>query len=121
MTKSNQYNWPKGSRLSFYNGKGELQLRFKRRSVDFSDELMLNWGPGQRTIYFGLRLAQGDEWSDKLVEECEWRIRYDLNFDGYSVRIVRLSQVSVNFPEEYLWRLVIRTRGYVALKTRSGK
>ena len=85
-------------------------MKYRKRKIDFSDELMLNWSPRQRTIRFGLILKDPSKWSVEFIEESEEAIRYDLNFDGYSVRIIREFELALNFNGEFRWKLIIRTR-----------
>lgn len=89
----------------------------KSRDFDLADGLMGFWPHRQRTVYFSL-CGRAEEVMSWDVEKLEARIRYDLNFDHYSVRIDRLPKRSIvgdghfefDLWDELYWRLRIRER-----------
>ena len=113
MTRPNPFLWPVGSRLNFYNGRGRLLGDFKNRRLDLADTLMLNWPKASRTVYLGIIrvTAEANCWDDNQVLKIEKRIRFDLNFDGYSVSIKRLRPVGqLSLATEFFWKLRVRPR-----------
>lgn len=112
MTKPNPFLWPQKVRLSFYNGRGKELWCSSNRRLDLADELMLWWKKPSRTIYMGVKTASDswNRWSETNASKIEWRIRYDLNFDGYHVTIKRLTKTGrAPCTDEFLWKLIIRT------------
>ena len=89
-----QYMWPPKPLLSFYTGRGKLLFQSKDRRLDLSDSLMLHWRPVSRTVTFGLRSesTRWRTWNEDAIAKMEWLIRYDLNFDAYTVTIKRLTK-----------------------------
>lgn len=113
MTCPNPFLWPMGSVLQFYTGRKRLLRSSKDRRLDLSDTLMLCWNKDSRTVYLGVRCKGNPEllWDEAYVSQIESQIRYDLNFDGYSVTIQRLSALDEMPREtEFLWKLRIRTQ-----------
>lgn len=83
------------------------------RKLDLSDTLMLSWNKASRTIYFGLSTTDTHwrNWGEDNLSAIEKIIRYDLGFDCYYVNIKRISEnQSAKCAEEFLWKLVIRSR-----------
>jgi hypothetical protein len=107
-----KYAWPSRSKLNFYDGWKRLLLSTTDRMFDLSDGLMLNWNKQSRIIYLGISTKNQKIkfWDEENIEKIENLIRYDLNFDWYSVSIDRLSEGGrIPGSEEYLWKLRIRT------------
>lgn len=112
--RSEEFKWPPTSRISLKNGKGKELFASCDRDLDLSDTLMLRWKFVSRTVYFGLRTfsKKWKSWDEENIKKVEWLIRYDLNFDAYSVSVKRLGDVNVPCENEFLWKLVIRPMGW---------
>lgn len=112
MTKPNPYLWPPFVEITFRDGRGKVKLTSKDRKLDFSDSLMLHHVASSRTVYLGMKTSSPKWtcWTEERVLAIEKLIRYDLQFDVYSVRINRLDIPSEQFAcsEEFHWKLVIR-------------
>jgi hypothetical protein len=78
---------------------------------DLADNITPDAPRKTKTLYFGLSTGSKlwTTWDDSNLRSIEWRIRYDLGFDGYHVAIKRLTKRK-NIPctEEFLWKLIIR-------------
>jgi hypothetical protein len=111
--QSEEFKWPPKCHISFRNGRGKLLFDSTDRDLDLSDTLMLNWNPMSRTVYMGLRTSSKNwkTWTDENIKKIEWLVRYDLNFDGYSVSVKRITEINVYCRNEFVWQLVIRTVG----------
>lgn len=109
----NTYMWPFKSRLAFYSGRGTLLFESRDRHLDLSDTLMLHWDKISRSVTFGLRIdsAKPEKWNEDKLLSIENLIRYDLNFDAYSVTISRLGRPGTLCSTEFCWRLIIRPMG----------
>ena len=106
-----KYKWPACGRLTFYRRKDIPLFGTSDRMFDLSDELMgWNWPHDSRTIYMGVstKSVRWKRWSNEALEKIELLIRYDLGFDGYRVRIARLTAGSPSCSTEFLWKLQIR-------------
>lgn len=112
ISKSQEsFAWPSRSRLSFYDGWEKLKFSTTDRLYDLADGLMMSWNKKSRTIYFGLstKSARFKMWNREALESIENRIKYDLNFDGYSVTISRVtSELGKPCSCEFMWKLNIR-------------
>lgn len=109
---ANPYLLPKSSWIRFYNGRGRILAEFKRRKIDFADEIMLFWYKNQRTVIFGLTIRDGRlrSWDLALIDKVEWLLRYDFGFDGYRVIIKRLTDLGGPLTDEFRWKLMIRVQ-----------
>jgi hypothetical protein len=112
MQSSEEYAWPPKCRLSFHDGRGQLIMQSSDRDLDLADTLMLSWPHRQRTVQLSLRTlgVKWVLWSDENLRRIEDLVRYDLNFDGYSVSMARLEGAGRSCREEAVWKLVIRGR-----------
>ena len=119
LTKAQeQYAWPPRCHLRFYRKDGSggyvLWLESRSRLFDLADNVTPDHPYRTRTVYFGVT-ARGNKWrmwNVSNVEKVEWRIRYDLRFDGHPVSIRRLTPVDDRpCSKEFLWRLVVGREG----------
>lgn len=108
--KSEEYKWPPKCHLNFRDGRGRLYFDSTDRDLDLFDNLMLYSETISRTVYFGLSASSSKYtvWNESTVEKIEWLIRYDLNFDGQSVSIKRISKLGASCSDEFIWKLFIR-------------
>jgi len=106
--------WPFNSKFSFYSVKGELLFQSRNRHLDVSDTLMLHWDKVSRSITMGLSIQSEKSltWSEDRLKSIEALIRYDLNFDAYSVTISRLGKAGTRCSTEFRWMLIIRPMGW---------
>ena len=106
-----EFRWPPYPVFTFYDGYGKILFRESDVSLDLSDTLMLHWPKNSRTVYLGL-VSNGKSWStwtEKHITHVESLINYDLRFDGYRVKIQRLTQRRwQSCKKEFLWKLQIR-------------
>ena len=105
MTKKNPYLWPSRSTLVVRDRYGEV-CRSSDRRFDLADAIMLSAKTAQRTVTLSFIL---DDPPDKdMAPDLEKLIRYDIEFDGYSVKLEQ--QEPYDFMVSYEWRLRIRPR-----------
>lgn len=105
---SEHFKWPPKCEIGIYTGdKGKPLLRSTDRTLDLCDALMLNHE--RRRVIFGLstRSSQWLDWNETRLDKIERLIRYDLEFDGYSVKITRLFDYIESCEYEFRWRLSI--------------
>jgi hypothetical protein len=100
--------------MAFKNSRGKLLFDSTDRDLDLSDALMLHWPAVSRTVYLGLNTTskRWSTWTDEAVKKIEWLIRYDLNFDAYTVSIKRLRDLGDSCANEFVWKLNIRPMGW---------
>ncbi|PHK93472.1 hypothetical protein CR162_18545 [Pseudoroseomonas rhizosphaerae] len=105
------FKWPPRSTLRFYRGE-RLVISSSDRLFDLSDELMGWNAPSPRKLTFGLSSLSTNAtwrvWDEKALSLIEGLIRYDLTFDGYRVRIKRVSAPGSPCREEFRWSLDIK-------------
>lgn len=106
--------WPPRSTLSFYTRSGPVSAHQGPglKNLDLSDELMLRWPHGQRTIEMRLstQSTRWHFWDEDALALIEDNIRYDLGDDGYRVIIKRLSGMDQECSIDMCWKLIIRAR-----------
>lgn len=111
MTKANPYLWPAHSSMTFRSAQGRIYFHSHNRRLDLADSLM-NYARN-RTVYldFSTKAQEWEYWDVEKVNAIESLIRYNLGFDGYRVRIVRLLPVSDDYPctSPFSWKLEIRS------------
>jgi hypothetical protein len=114
-TSRDAYRWPPGAVLSFYRPDSTPIHSVRTRDLDLADTLMLNWSESKRSVIFGLRCPKHEWswWSEELLQFAEGLIRYDLEFDGYAVKITRLTSKrgapQLSCACEFRWQLDIKT------------
>lgn len=103
--------WPAWPRLRLLTGRGHEILVSKNRYLDLADTMM-GFRDGQRTFLFGVRTLsrKWDRWTDQAMSNIEWRIKYDLSFDGYSANVTRVSGGGLDCTREAVWKVVARPR-----------
>jgi ribosomal protein L23 len=103
--------WPPKSKIQCFNSNHELIAKSYRGKIDLADELMLNHSSSAPKVAFlsvKTKANSWDCWDKENVGKIEQHITYDLNFDGYEVKIRRLSKVgSIPCEEEFCWELEI--------------
>lgn len=114
MRLSERVKWPPKCVLTFSDGRGKVWLQTTDRAYDLADRLMLSHPHSTRVVHLSVSTEseKWDHWTEENVGKVEEHIRYDLEFDGYSVRLRRLSKVSRTGPSAcwvpFQWRLSIR-------------
>lgn len=108
------YSWPAWSTLTVTNKRGKVLFKSKDRYLELSDSLMLDCQQQSSTVYMGLstKSPKWTKWVDKSLKEIERRIRYDLEFDLYSVSISRVTPITrprSRCTTEFQWKLHIRS------------
>lgn len=87
--------WPPHSKITCFNACGEIIAKSKRSRLDLSDSLML-WRKSNEPLCCAIEVSTKDEdwstWNSENVGKIESHIAYDLNFDGYSVKMERVSK-----------------------------
>lgn len=104
-----RYVWPAWPTVRILTGHKKEIVISKDRRFDLVDSLM-TFRPGQRTFLFCLstRSRKWARWNDRTLKEIEWRIRYDLNFDGYSATVKRVAGEGLPCTGEAVWKVVAR-------------
>lgn len=116
MSKKNSipetFKWPARGRLVFYRRRTVFLFSASDRMYDLSDGLMVFWPHTSRTVYMGVstKSPHWRQWNEENLKKIESLIRYDLNFDGYRVHIMRLTRGKPMCSEEFLWKLQICLR-----------
>ena len=105
-----QFRWPPRSNLNFYKRRSVLLFSSSDRDLDLSDSLMANCTKESRTVYMGVSTdsVNWPTWDEGAIKIIEELINYDLSFDGYRVRLERLSKINCPCSEEFKWKLLIR-------------
>jgi hypothetical protein len=108
--KNDAYLWPPRPRLSFYRKRDKLRFSTTERDFDLCDGLMHT--QNYRTEYFGLSTVSKRwiRWNSETLSRVEALIKYDFDFDGYYVRIHRISTPGQPCAVEFLWLLKIRPK-----------
>lgn len=103
-----QFKWPPKSVLAVYTGvKGRPLARSTDRTLDLSDLLMTS--SERRRVIFGLSTTSRTwwDWNEARLDKIERLIRYQFEFEGFSVKITRLSGYINSCEYEYRWRLSV--------------
>jgi len=106
------YGWPPRSVVRIYGRNGVLLCLSRDREADLTDEIFRHWYRAQRTVVLGVQTmsTRWKVWNDDLQNHIEQYVQYDLNFDGYRVRISRLTDLTQPCRQEARWKLVARRR-----------
>ena len=102
--------WPAHSKIKCMNSNGEIIAESARSRLDLSDSLM-----GRRysllcTIDVSTRAIDWTTWNLGNVKRIEDHIVYDLEFDGYTVKIQRISKPGRTLcSKPFSWGLEIST------------
>ena len=117
VTKDNEeYAWPPLSKITFYSEEPPKYITHdKNRMLDLTDSLMRSCD--ERTAYFGLSSISHlwETWSEENLEEIESLIKYDLEFDGFTVEVERITDSICQYTKkqdipctkEFIWKLDI--------------
>jgi hypothetical protein len=101
------YTWPQGALLSITDEEGNLMCKSRDQSFDLSDNVMHFFDGSPLTVLLSLSNGDKEYWTDGYLKEIENLISYDLSFDGYSVVIKRLSEVSLSCDSAFYWKLLV--------------
>jgi len=111
---SEEYKWPPKCHLIFRDGRGKLYFDTTDREFDLFDDLVQGSETITTTRYLGLSTSSNKykTWNESTVEKIEWLIRYQLNFDGQSAILKRLSELGGPCTNEFVWKLVSYPLGW---------
>lgn len=104
---------PPSSLIAVYDTKGNAHLSSREGTFDLSDNLMLRGPMKLRTVRIGHanKSKRWGVWDDASLSDIEKRLRKDLAFDGYGVKITRDSADELaRCSTEVRWKLNIRMR-----------
>jgi hypothetical protein len=108
-----EFRWPPRPTFFFYSTRGTELFSTSDTHLDLADSLMLDWSRKSRKLILGINAAGSSwpTWTEARLKHVEKHIKYDLNFDGYSVSIQRLTLRRWQpCTKEFQWKLAIRTR-----------
>lgn len=108
-----EFRWPPRPTFFFYSTRGTELFSETDTHLDLADTLMLHWPCKSKKLIFGIKAAGSSwpTWTEARLQHVEKRIKYDLNFDGYSVSIQRVTPRRWQpCTKEFQWELAIRTR-----------
>lgn len=107
-----EFKWPPKCQIAFGNRKNTPFFDSTDRELDLADTLMSFYEGTSRKVYMSLqsRSKKWISWNETNLEKVESLIRYDLEHDGYSVRIKRLGDVGSPCAQAFVWKLSIGTR-----------
>ncbi|MGD0487653.1 MAG: hypothetical protein ABSB94_10720 [Syntrophorhabdales bacterium] len=117
LTKQQElFAWPPRCRISVY----QIEEGFviwppevsTERLFDLSESIDFPPNRKRVAVHFGLstKSVRWPIWDERRLQQIEWRIKYDLEFEGYEVTIKRLGEHGSPCFEEFLWKLSIRDR-----------
>jgi len=106
------YRWPSRSRIFIRELNGILISESCDRELDLADTIMLTFHEDSRKVLFAIKTSSPKwvRWDSENLSRIEERIKYDLRFDGFSVRIYRASKPLTHCSEEFVWKLSIKAR-----------
>ena len=105
--------WPPFCRMNFYSGHPNLVFSSEDRMLDLADTLPYNMPNSGRTVYLGLSTIchEWKTWNNVNLRKIEKHIKYDLGFDGYKVKLTRISKTDPKWKkccsQEFIWELDI--------------
>jgi hypothetical protein len=111
-----QFSLPPLCQLRVYHSTRGLAYVTEDPFFDFADHLTRNVGRRPKVVYIGLLTRSPDwhEWTAANLQRVENAIRHDFAFDGYDVRIERVSpereegrQMVPLCSSEFIWTLAI--------------
>jgi len=111
--RAGAYRWPPRPTFAFYNVRGEALFSETDPSLDLADTLMLHWPRRSRKVILGITSGgtSWPTWTEGRLQHVEKLIKYDLNFDFYSVSIHRVTLRRWQpCTREFRWELQIRTK-----------
>lgn len=103
--------WPPHSKIICMSSTGDILAKSKRSRLDLSDSLMLRRA-GISPLFCSIEVSTRDKnwivWNSKNVKKIESYIIYDLEFDGYKVKINRISKPGKTLCKNpFKWNLEI--------------
>lgn len=103
--------WPAHSKIICLDSNDKVIAASVRSRLDLSDSLMLNYN-GLKPLFCRVEVLTKAEswstWNSVNVKRIEDYINYDLQFDGYTVRIDRVSKPSRALcSKPFVWELEI--------------
>jgi hypothetical protein len=106
--------WPPFSKLNFYIRPPTLVLSSEDRWLDLTDNLT-NMVESGKPVYFGVTTISHlwETWTEDNLRTIEELIEEDITFDGYSVKIERITDPicrysrnqDISCNREFLWKL----------------
>lgn len=108
---SASFRWPRGARARAWTLEGQQIATHSLHDLDLADWLMLNHDDDRRTVLLEILLSsQSDLLGHDHPDWLRWRIRYDLAFEGYRVRLVqRTPRTRCRTRRALCWQLSIWT------------
>lgn len=86
-------HWPTYSKITCFSMSNNIIAQSKRSRLDLSDSLMLERAaPFVCSIEVSTKAKDWTTWNSENVSKIEDHISYDLEFDGYKVKIERVSK-----------------------------
>lgn len=102
--------WPAHSKIKCMDSNGEIIAESARSRLDLSDSLMHTRNSLLCKVEVSTKSADWTTWNSFSVKRIEDHIIYDLEFDGYTVKIHRLSKPGRTLcSKPFLWELEIST------------
>lgn len=101
------FAWPELSKINIYSLSYRCTISTTDRLFDLADGLMRF--EGEREVYFGLVSYSHlwKNWDEENLIKIESRITYDLELDGYTVDIKRITEGLAYCSTEFIWKLSI--------------
>ncbi|WP_152968046.1 hypothetical protein [Achromobacter sp. DMS1] len=97
MVVEKMIQWPPHSKITCLDFDNKIIAESKRSRLDLSDSLMLHYHeekPLTCYVEVSTKSKEWKCWNSINVRRVESRIAYDLEFDGYKVKIDRISKPS---------------------------
>lgn len=109
---SASFRWPRGAKARAWPLEGPQIATLPLHGLDLADWLMLNHDDDRRTVLLEILLSsQLDPLGHDHPDWLRWRIRYDLTFEGYWVRMVsRAPRTRCRTRRALCWQLSIWTK-----------
>jgi len=102
--------WPPKVCIYIYDENMVQIDESKDTKYDLHDSLMQAWPYDNRTVYLGVDTLgkSWTIWDEDSIACVEYRMNYDLHFDGNEVVITRITDtIGQPCSQEFLWRLDI--------------
>jgi hypothetical protein len=102
--------WPPKVHIYVYDEDMILVKESRDSKFDLHDSLMQTWSFDYRRVHLGM-VTQSKNWiiwEEASISYIEDLIRYDLNFDGNTVGICRITtETAQSCSQEFVWQLNI--------------
>ncbi|WP_233888724.1 hypothetical protein [Paraburkholderia flagellata] len=114
--RTEDFRWPPLCQIRVYRSGQGLAYTTEDPFFDFADHLALDLGRRPKVVHVGMltRSPEWTEWTPVNLKRVEEKISHDLAFDGYDVRIERITPETKGknclvplCSREFLWKLTI--------------